>query len=88
MDIIGPFNKTTQGNQYVLTITCYFSKWVEAYAIPDKTAFSVATAIYQAYCRHGAPNNINTDQGREFVNQVNNYLYITLRVDFIVPCSV
>ena len=50
MDLIGPFKKTAQGNQYVLTITCYFSKWVEAYAIPDKTAYSVAAAIYMAYC--------------------------------------
>ena len=52
MDLIGPFKKTMQGNQYVLTMTCYFSKWVEAFAIPDKTAYSVATAIYMAYCRH------------------------------------
>ena len=52
MDLIGPFKKIMQGNQYVLTMTCYFSKWVEAFAIPDKTACCVATAIYMAYCRH------------------------------------
>ena len=70
MDLVGPLKKTLKGNQYILTMTCYFSKWVEAYPLPDKTAHSVAKAIYASYCRHGAPNNIITDQGREFVNQV------------------
>ena len=68
MDLTGPFKKTTQGNQCILTMTCYFSKW--AFAIPDKTAYSVATAIYTAYCRHGAPSSIITEQGKEFVNEV------------------
>ena len=60
----------SRGHQYVLTMTCYFSKWVEAFALPDKSALSVSKALFAAYCRHGAPNDIITDQGREFVNQV------------------
>ena len=70
MDLIGPLKKTTKGSQYILTMTCYFSKWVEAYALPDKTACSVAQAIYTSYCHHGTPNSIITDQGRESINQV------------------
>ena len=70
MDLIGPLKLTSHGNQYLLTMTCYFSKWNEAFPIRDKSAVSVAQAIYSAYCRHGAPNEIITDQGREFVNQV------------------
>ena len=70
MDLIGPLKKTTRGNRYILTMTCYFSKWVEAFALPDKSALTVAHAVYTAYCRHGAPDNIITDQGREFVNEV------------------
>ena len=51
--------------------SCKFvSKWVEAFALPDKSADSVARGIYAAYCRHDAPNDIITDQGREFVNKV------------------
>ena len=74
MDLIGPLKKTKKGNQYLLTMTCYFSKWIEAFALPDKTASSVAQAVYTSYCRHGAPNSIITDQGREFVNQVKLYV--------------
>lgn len=70
MDLIGPFKVTPRNNKYVLTMTCYFSKWVEAFPLPDKSATCVAHAIYAAYCRHGAPSDIITDQGREFVNKV------------------
>ena len=70
MYLIGPLKVTTRRNQFILTMTCYFSKWVEAFALPDKSADSVARGIYAACCRHGAPNDIITDQGREFVNKV------------------
>ena len=70
MDLIGPLKKTSRGNRFVLTMTCYLSKWVEAFALPDKSAHFVARAVYTSYCRHGAPDNIITDQGRGFINEV------------------
>ena len=70
MDLIGPLKVTPRNNQYILTMTYYFSKWVEAFPLPDKSADSIARALYGIYCRHGAPNDIITDQGKEFVNQV------------------
>lgn len=70
MDLIGPFQSTAEGNKYILTITDYFSKYVEAVPIPDKSAISVARAIHKVYCRHGAPVSVICDQGKEFVNQV------------------
>lgn len=70
MDLIGPFKKSQKGHKFILTMTCYFSKWVEAFPLCEKSAQCVAVALYAAYCRHGAPSEIITDQGREFVNQV------------------
>ncbi len=49
MDLIGPFAVISQGNPYVLTLTYYFSKWVEAYPIPYKSTISVALGLYKAY---------------------------------------
>ena len=69
MDLIGPFQPTAGGHKFVLTMTDYFSKYVEAVPIPDKTAVSVAQGIYKVYCRQGAPVSIICDQGKEFVNQ-------------------
>ena len=43
-------------------MTDYFSKYVEAIPIPDKSADSVAKGIYKIYCQQGAPVHIITDQ--------------------------
>ena len=45
MDLIGPFKPTAMGHQFVLTMTGYFSKYVEAVPIKDKSAVSVARGI-------------------------------------------
>ena len=45
MDLVGPLKETRKETKFILTMTCYFSKWVEALAIPDKSAHSVAKAI-------------------------------------------
>lgn len=70
MDLIGPFKSSGAGNKYILTMTDYFSKYVEAVPLSDKSAVSVACGIYMVYCRQGAPVSIICDQGKEVVNQV------------------
>lgn len=70
MDLIGPFQATAHGHKYILTVTDYFSKYVEAVPIADKSAIAVAKAIFKVYCRHGAPVHLICDQGKEFINKV------------------
>ncbi len=56
MDILGPPPMTPAGNRYVLVIGDYFSKWIEAYPIPDQEATTCADKLTQEWiCRHGAP---------------------------------
>ena len=59
---MGPLPITEAGNKYLLITTDYFTKWVEAYPIPNQEAITVAEALVYGYvCRFGV---INTDQGR------------------------
>ena len=45
----------------------YFTKWVEAYAIPNQEVTTVAKQlVHNLCCRYGAPMEIHTDQGRNF----------------------
>ena len=74
IDLIDAGKVSGKGNQYLLTMTDYFSKYVEAIPLPVKSALSVAKGLSKVYCRHGAPAHIISDQGREFVNQVRLWL--------------
>jgi len=50
----------------------FFTKWIDASAIPDKF-LSVASFLFKLITGHESPVIIQSDQGREFVNQVNKY---------------
>ncbi len=58
------------GNKYLFTCTDYFTKWVKAFQIKDKSAQSIAGCLIKVFCRHGAPERVLSDRGREFVNEV------------------
>lgn len=62
-DVMGPFEVTPRGNQYVLVITDYFTKWVEAYPMKDQKAPTVATLIGEFFGRLGCPRQFHSDQG-------------------------
>ena len=70
IDLIGPLPQTPRGNKYIITATDYFSKWPEEAALPDKSVVGVADFLICLFCRLGWPEIIQSDQGREFVNEV------------------
>lgn len=82
IDLTGPLPKTSSGFQYILTVTDYFSKWVEAFPLKTKTAVEVAKNLCSLIYRHGCPQRILSDQGREFVNQVSRFVYICVHLDY------
>ena len=71
MDLLDMSVTTSRGNRYVLVIVDCFTRWTEAFPLPDKTAQSVADAFFnQVVCRFGMPAVIHSDQGREFENKI------------------
>uniref|UniRef100_A0A8C9VS90 Gypsy retrotransposon integrase-like protein 1 n=1 Tax=Scleropages formosus TaxID=113540 RepID=A0A8C9VS90_SCLFO len=71
VDVLGPFPRTDRGNRYVLVAMDYFTKWPEAYAVPDQSAATTAERLVEEmFCRFGAPENLHSDQGRNFESQV------------------
>ena len=70
MDLIGPLPPTSQGNRYIIVMTEYLTKWVEAKAIPNKKAETIAEFLYNdVIARFGTPERMLTDQGTEFLNE-------------------
>ena len=41
-DILGPLPESPGGNSYILVVADYFTRYVEAYAIPNQEAVTVA----------------------------------------------
>jgi hypothetical protein len=67
-DLFGPLKTSTNGKKYILVMTDAFSKYVELVAIPDKEAFTTATAFFNCWiCRFGVPNELITDRGKELM---------------------
>ena len=67
IDILGPLIPSYAGNQYIIVVSCYYIKWVEAFAVQNHTAATVADKLVQeVFLRFGFPIQIHSDQGREF----------------------
>ena len=64
-----------------VTAIDYYTKWPEAAPLKNKTATDVAEFLYRLICRHGCPEIEISDQGREFVNQVQQELHRLTGVD-------
>ena len=81
LDLVGPLTETPRGNKYILTLTDAGTKYMEAAAIPDKTAATVARAyVSEVITRFGCPRQVVSDQGSEFVNALWNELNSRLGV--------
>ena len=66
MDFSGPWPITKAGNQYILVLQDYFTKWLELWALPDRKASSVAKCLVEFMQRYGTIHKLHSDQGREF----------------------
>jgi hypothetical protein len=70
IDYAGPLGETRAGNQYLLLMRCHFSGWTEAYATPDMTAKTTADKVMEFVYRHGVPERLLADQGRQFESEL------------------
>ncbi|KAK3740430.1 hypothetical protein QZH41_004597 [Actinostola sp. cb2023] len=67
LDVLGPLAESDNSNKYVLVVADYFTKWKEAYAIPNQEAVTVTTKVVDEFvARFGVPLQIHSDQGRNF----------------------
>jgi hypothetical protein len=63
--------QSNQGNWYFLITVDYFTKWPEAYAIPNQEAPPVTEALVTTFfCRLGVPRELHSDQGRNFESRL------------------
>ena len=84
VDLTGPHPRSRRGNTYIFTCIDPFTKWAEAFAIPNKEAPTVARVLVeQVFCRLGVPISLLTDRGREVDGNLMNEVCRLLEVDKI-----
>jgi len=66
LDIIGPLPRTKKGNQYIIVLVDYLTKWVEAEPTSSIESDDVISFLIRVFSRHGIPEIIVTDNGPQF----------------------
>ena len=67
MDILSGLPTATDGSKCILVLVDAFTKWVEAYPLPDQEAHTCMRAAYDGFfSRFGFPLQLHSDQGRNF----------------------
>ena len=67
IDIVGPFPETPRGNKYALVAIDCFTKFLEAFPLPNMEAVTVADALVTGFfTKYGIPTFLHSDQGTQF----------------------
>eukprot|EP00731_Ephydatia_muelleri_P000823 Em0001g823a len=75
IDFIGPLSPVAKdGSRYILTISDYFTKWVEVVPTVNKMASTVASSLFKIFMRMELPRVLLSDNGSEFCNALNDQL--------------
>jgi transposase InsO family protein len=88
IDVMGPLNITPNGKRYIVLAIDHFTKYIEARALEDADAQSIAIFIHDdIICRHGVPKILTSDRGTEFVNELIQVLTKTYRIHHITTTA-
>ena len=70
-DIVGPLLESDGGNSYILVVGDYFTKWMEAFPMPNQDAITVANKLVnEVFLRFAIPEQLHSDQGRQFESRL------------------
>jgi hypothetical protein len=71
MDLFGPLKTMPLGKKFILCVTDAFSKYAELVAIPDKSAATIASALFSRWlCRHCLPLKIVSNNSKELSHEI------------------
>jgi hypothetical protein len=81
VDITGPLPVTNNGNIYILVAVDRFTRYVEAWPMPDQQTKTVTLTFIRGFvCRHGIPLIVISDRGSPFVSHLAQDLYKELGI--------
>ena len=70
MYVVGPLSRTQRGNQFIMTICDYATRYPEAIAMSSVEATGIAKELVNLFSHVGVPDEILTDQGTNFMSSL------------------
>ena len=68
IDFVGPL-PPSQGYRYIFTVMDVFSRWLEAFPVPNATSQAAITKLTnEIFCRYGLPQLVHSDRGTTFTS--------------------
>lgn len=80
MDVVGPLERSSSGNRYILVICDYATRYPEAFPLRSVKARNVANCLLQLFSRVGIPQEVLTDCGTNFMSKLLQQVYQLLGV--------
>jgi len=81
VDLWGPHKDDTGQKKWVCVLTDALTKIVQLHVMTDKSAHTTAEALLRWCTTYGIPEEVVTDQGKEFCNELVKDLWDRLKVD-------
>lgn len=75
IDAVGPLITSKHGNKWLLVITDYFTRYPEAYPVPNIQSSTVARVLIDFISRHGLMKVLYSDKGANFLAEAMNEVY-------------
>jgi transposase InsO family protein len=71
VDHVGPLPTSNNGNIYILVVIDRFTRYAEAFAVPDTSTITTAKVLVEGImCKHGFMMVLQSDRGSGFVSQL------------------
>jgi transposase InsO family protein len=80
VDLTGPFPVESNGNRFLLILVDVCTRFVFLEPIPDKKAMTIAKVLFKIFTTIGFPRILQSDNGREFVNEAVQVMTTTMGV--------
>ncbi|GBO34068.1 Retrovirus-related Pol polyprotein from transposon 17.6 [Araneus ventricosus] len=79
-DTIGPLVTSKHGNKYIIVISDYFTRYAEAYPLPNIQISNVARVLIDFISRHCVMQTLYSDRGSNFLSKAMQEVYDKLGI--------
>ena len=84
LDTVGAFQEDEDGNKYIMAFIDVFSRFIELIAVRDLSALTAAKELIKFFGRYGTPNEVLTDNGTQYQNELANHIYDRMMVTHVL----